>query len=104
MTHILTEVHVYIHIFQHALREPTEQSVHKTARVPHSTRSRATAPQGRVSAKQDGEARRAVMMLMSVARHLDHLQCVLITQYVTILLAVSSVSALKDFTKLRTSA
>ena len=100
LTHKQTEWSLLL-FFQRALKERTEQSVLKTACATHSTQPRATAPQGHVSARQDGKERRAVMMLMSAIHHLAHSQCVLITQCAPIRMEVSCVSAWKDSTSLK---
>ena len=97
LTHKQTEWSLLL-FFQCALKERTEQGVLKTARATHSTLPRATAPQGHVSARQDGKERHAVTMLMSAIHHLPHSQCVLITQCAPILMEVSYVSAWKDST------
>ena len=97
LTHKQTEWSLLL-FFQCALKERTEQGVLKTARATHSTLPCATAPQGHVSARQDGKERHAVTMLMSAIHHLPHSQCVLITQCAPILMEVSYVSAWKDST------
>ena len=97
----ISSLQFWLLFFQHAQRESSEQSVLKCACATDSTPSHATAPQGHASARQDGRAGHAMMMLTSVICHLAHLQCVLITRCVPILTAVSCVSVWKTFTKLR---